>query len=77
MNFNTTRIHSYISETIKQGEASEVRIGPLIKDCATFFSRTVPTMVGYLRFLIQYYPPLIDYLLKHFESCIVSRLKLL
>jgi hypothetical protein len=33
-----------INGTIKQGEASEVRIGPLIKDCATFFNCTVPTV---------------------------------
>jgi hypothetical protein len=55
----------------------EVRIGSLIKDCATFSKRMISTMVGHLRFLIQYPPPLIDYSLKHFESYLVSRLKLL
>jgi hypothetical protein len=44
MNFNTTR------GIVKQGEALEVRIGPLIKDCATFSSHTVPTVAGHLRF---------------------------
>ena len=55
----------------------EVRIGPLIKDCATFSSCMSPIVVGYLRFPIQHPPPLIDYSLKHFEPCVVSRLKLL
>jgi hypothetical protein len=66
-----------ISETIKQREAWEVRIGPLIKDWATFSSSTIPIMIRHLRFLIQYPPPLIRYSLKHFEPYVVSRLKLL
>jgi hypothetical protein len=65
-----------ISGTEKQ-EALEVRIGPLIKDCITFSSRTVPIVTGHLCFSIQHPPPLIEYLLKHFEPCIVLRLKLL
>ena len=66
-----------ISKIIKQKEALEVRIGSLIKNCATFSSLTVSTAVGHLYFPIQHRPPLIDYLLKHFEPCVVLRLKLL
>jgi hypothetical protein len=51
---------------MKQEEASEVRIGPLINDCATFSSCIVPIMARHLRFLIQHPPSLIEYLLKHF-----------
>jgi hypothetical protein len=57
--------------TVKQREALEIRIGPLINDCATFSSRTVPTMAGNLCFPIPHPPPLIDYSLKHFEPCVV------
>jgi hypothetical protein len=56
-----------ITGTIKQGEVSEIRIGPLINDCATFSSRTIPTVVGHLRFPIPHPPPMIDYSLKHFD----------
>jgi hypothetical protein len=66
-----------MSGTVKQGKASEVRIGPLINDCTTFSSRINPTVVGHLRFPIQHPPPLIEYSLKYFEPYIVSRLKLL
>ena len=52
-----------ISKTIKQGEALEVRIGPLIKNCATFSSCTVLIVVKHLCFLIQHPPLLIDYTL--------------
>jgi hypothetical protein len=38
--------------TIKQGEVSEVRIGPLIKVCATFSSYIVPIVAGHFCFLI-------------------------
>jgi hypothetical protein len=50
-----------ISGIVKQGEALNIRIGPLIKDCAAFFSRTVPTMAGHLCFPIQHLPLLIEY----------------
>jgi hypothetical protein len=50
MNFNTLESISIISGRIKQGEASKVRRGPLIKDCTTFSNHTVPTVAGHLRF---------------------------
>ena len=65
-----------ISGIIKQEETSEVRIGPLIKECATFPSHTVLTMDGHLCFPIQHLPPLIEYSLKHFGPYVVLRLKL-
>jgi hypothetical protein len=55
-----------INMTVKQEEALEVRIKPLIKDCATFSSRTVPTMARHLHFPIQHPLPLIEYSLKYF-----------
>jgi hypothetical protein len=62
---------------VKQREASEVKIEHLIKDCATFSSRTIPTVAKHLRFSIQHPLPLIEYSLKHFEPRVVSRPKLL
>ena len=77
MNFNTIRIYFYNNQDSNQGEALEVRIRLLINDCATFSSYTVPIVAGYLCFPILHPLPLIDYSLKHFEPCVVLRLKLL
>jgi hypothetical protein len=48
MNFNIIRINFIISGTLKQIEALEIRIEPLIKDCPTFSSRTIPIMAEHL-----------------------------
>ena len=62
---------STIIERIKQGEALEIRIGPLINDSTTFSNCMVPTLARHLRFLIQHPPPLIGYSLKHFKPYVI------
>jgi hypothetical protein len=41
-----------ISGIVKQGKASEAKIRPLIKDCATFSNYMVPTVARHLYFQI-------------------------
>jgi hypothetical protein len=50
--------------TLKQGEASEIKIKPLNVDCAIFSNRMVLIVAWHLCFPIQHSPPLIEHLLK-------------